>query len=481
MIRFLLNSRVQQVEDIDPNTTVLAYLRDHLGRTGTKEGCASGDCGACTVVTGQLQGEDSLRYRAINACITPLGSLHGQQLITVEDLQQDGVLHPVQAAMVETHGSQCGFCTPGFVMSMFAHFKTQEGPEREQILESLGGNLCRCTGYRPIIDAATQMYESGRRDAFSDQQGQTIAQLAEIAATNDAITLQRQDRRFLSPRTLAELADLLLQYPEARLVAGATDLALEITQQLREFETLVYTGLVAELNTCSETDTELLIGAAVCFSDCRDALVENWPALQELLERLGSLQIRNQGTLGGNIANASPIGDMPPALIALSASLVLRRGDLTRSILVEDFYLGYKKTALEAGEFIEQIRIPKPGAGQWFQAYKVSKRLEDDISALCAAFSLRLEGGRVVNATIAFGGMAEIPRRAIQCEAALVGQPWQAQTIAEAMTALEEDFSPIDDFRASAHYRIQVAQNLLQRLFLSHTEKSSTLQVTHYA
>ena len=480
MIRFLLNAEEHQVEDVDPNTSALDYIRDTLGLTGTKEGCASGDCGACTVVTGELH-RGEMRYRAINSCITPLGNLHGLQLITVEDLQQGQALHPAQQAMVDEHGSQCGFCTPGFVMSMFAHLKTHDSPQRDEILESLGGNLCRCTGYRPIIDAAVQMYESGGIDSFSDQQAQTLADLKRIAGSAEPIELQGSGRRYLAPRSLDSLATALLEYPEARLVAGATDLALEITQGLKEIDTLIYTGQVPELLECSDEGDDLRFGAAVSFSDCKNLLLTHWPDLAELLERLGSLQIRNQGTLGGNVANASPIGDMPPALLALNASLVLRRGDVSRVISVAEFYISYKVTALQAGEFIEQILIPKPADTDWFQTYKISKRLEDDISAVCGAFNLRIEEGRVSSAAIAFGGMAEIPRRASQCELALVGQPWQQDTIDSAMAALEQDFSPIDDFRASAAYRMQVAQNLLQRLFIAHTGKTSQLRVTHYA
>jgi xanthine dehydrogenase small subunit len=480
VIRFLLNTLEHQVENVDPNTSALDYIRDTLGRTGTKEGCASGDCGACTVVTGELiQGQ--IRYRAINSCITPLGNLHGLQLITVEDLQQGQTLHPVQQAMVDEHGSQCGFCTPGFVMSMFAHLKTHDNPQRDEILESLGGNLCRCTGYRPIIDAAVQMYAASEGDSFSDQQAQTVAELNRIADSADAIELQGSGRLYLAPRSLASLATALQEHPEARLVAGATDLALEMTQGLKEIETLIFTGQVSELLQCDDEGDELRIGAAVSFSDCKNVLLKHWPDLAELLERLGSLQIRNQGTLGGNVANASPIGDMPPALLALNASLVLRRGDVSRVISVAEFYISYKVTALQAGEFIEQILIPKPADTDWFQTYKISKRLEDDISAVCGAFNLRIEEGRVSSAAIAFGGMAEIPRRASQCELALVGQPWQQDTIDSAMAALEQDFSPIDDFRASAAYRMQVARNLLQRLFVAHTGKTSELRVTHYA
>ena len=480
MIRFLLNAVEHQVENTDPNTLLLAYLRDHLGKTGTKEGCASGDCGACTVVLGELFAGE-LRYRAINACITPLGSIHGRQLITVEDLKQGPVLHAVQQAMVDHHGSQCGFCTPGFVMSMFAHLKTHDSPVREEILESLGGNLCRCTGYRPIVDAAVHMYDPATADTFSEQQVEIIAALEDIAADETEIELSHSGRRYIAPRTIASLAKTLQDNPDARLVAGATDLALEITQGLKEIETLVFTGRVPELLCCDDQGDKLLIGAAVSFSDCKDLLCSSWPQLKELIERLGSLQIRNQGTLGGNVGNASPIGDMPPVLLALQASLVLRRGEASRVIPVEEFYLSYKVTALQPGEFIERIEIPKPTQGDWLQAYKVSKRLEDDISAVCGAFNLRIVDGKVAAAVIAFGGMAEIPKRAGQCEQALVGQPWQQSTIDAAMAALQQDFTPIDDFRASADYRMQIACKLLQRAFLAHTLPPSQLQVTEYA
>jgi xanthine dehydrogenase small subunit len=468
------------VENTDPNTLLLAYLRDHLGKTGTKEGCASGDCGACTVVLGELFAGE-LRYRAINACITPLGSIHGRQLITVEDLKQGPVLHAVQQAMVDHHGSQCGFCTPGFVMSMFAHLKTHDSPVREEILESLGGNLCRCTGYRPIVDAAVHMYDPATADTFSEQQVAIVASLEDIAADETEIELSHSGRRYIAPRTIASLAKTLQDNPDARLVAGATDLALEITQGLKEIETLVFTGRVPELLCCDDQGDKLLIGAAVSFSDCKDLLCSSWPQLKELIERLGSLQIRNQGTLGGNVGNASPIGDMPPVLLALQASLVLRRGEASRVIPVEEFYLSYKVTALQPGEFIERIEIPKPTQADWLQAYKVSKRLEDDISAVCGAFNLRIVDGKVAAAVIAFGGMAEIPKRAGQCEQALVGQPWQQSTIDAAMAALQQDFTPIDDFRASADYRMQIACKLLQRAFLAHTLPPSQLQVTEYA
>jgi xanthine dehydrogenase small subunit len=480
LIRFLLDSVEHQVGKLPADTTVLSYLRDHLDRSGTKEGCASGDCGACTVVLGQLH-EGELRYRAINACITPLGNLHGHQLITVENLQQQDKLHPVQQALVDCHGSQCGFCTPGFVMSMFAHRKTHTTAQREQILESLGGNLCRCTGYRPILDAAVKMYEPAPVDQFAAAEQATTTALQHIASEHNTASLGKGQQTYYSPESLQELAQLLANQPQARLVAGGTDLCLEITQNLQTMQTLIYTGRVPELQALAETNTHIQIGAAVSFSDARPLLCRQWPQLGELLERLGSLQIRNQGTLGGNIGNASPIGDIPPVLIALNASLQLRLGEQTRQVAVADYYLGYRKTVLQPGEFIERIDIPKAAAREFFRAYKISKRLEDDISAVCGAFRLQIKEGRVIDAGIAFGGMAETPRRASHCEQALRGQPWNEATIAAAMTALETDYQPISDFRASADYRMTCARNLLQRLYLSQQHGDDTLQVNHYA
>jgi xanthine dehydrogenase small subunit len=480
VIRFLLDLVEHQIEQLDPNATVLTYLREQLGRTGTKEGCASGDCGACTVVAVELIGE-KLQYRAINACITPLANLHGCQLLTVESLKQGNTLHPVQQAMVDCHGSQCGFCTPGIVMSLFAHRKSHVQPQPEELLESLGGNLCRCTGYRPIIAAGVQMYEPEAQDSFNADSDATVATLTAIAQDTSDIFCQDNGRYYHAPTSAKGLADLLERHPKAKMVAGGTDLVLEITQNLRQFESLVYTGHVAELKQLHETPDALHIGAAVSFSDARASLCRYWPDLAELIDRLGSLQIRNQGTLGGNVANASPIGDMPPVLIALQATLVLQSNTGKRELSIENFFLGYRKTALKQGEFIHSIVIPKPATGDWFQAYKISKRLEDDISAVCGAFYLRIEADIVQEVSIAFGGMAEIPKRATQVERVLAGQPWNEASIEVAITALSHDFTPISDFRASAEYRAQVAGNLLRRLLLAHTTPASELRVTHHA
>ncbi|MEH6570177.1 MAG: xanthine dehydrogenase small subunit [Halioglobus sp.] len=478
MVRFLLNNELCSIEDIDPNTTVLDYLRELLNKVGTKEGCASGDCGACTVVLGEL-GDDDIRYSAINSCITPIGNLHGKQLITVEDLKAEGVMHPVQQAMVDCHGSQCGFCTPGFVMSMFAYRKNHGKPERDSIIEALGGNLCRCTGYKPIMDAAVQMFDPAAPDQFSAREQATVTMLTQIATSQSPIHLAGKGKHYYSPTSSTELAKLLSANPEAKMVAGGTDLCLEITQFLREIDTLIYTGRVEEMLKITETTDSINIGAAVNYSDCKDILCREYPDLHELIERLGSRQIRNQGTLGGNVGNASPIGDMPPVLIALKAQLILRSESGSRTIDVEDYFVSYKVTSQQPGEFIESITIPKANKDYLFKAYKISKRLEDDISAVCGIFYLAINNGVVADASIAFGGMAEIPKRAGSCEQALINQPWSEATIASAMSALADDYAPISDFRASAAYRMQVSQNLLQRLFLE--TDGTQARVTQYA
>ena len=479
MIQFLLNGELRRESHLDPNLTVLEYLRRHLGRTGTKEGCASGDCGACTVVVGELDGE-RLRYRTLNACLAFLPALHGKQLITVEDLKQGEALHPVQQAMVDCHGSQCGFCTPGFVMSLFALRKAGGDYDRARALEALGGNLCRCTGYRPILDAAAQACADRTPDRFDAQEAETVARLKAIAPQGTA-ELSDGQKRCLLPTTLAELADAFVAEPTARLLAGGTDLALEVTQFHRPLPALIHVGHVAELKRLEVTDTHLVIGAATPLTDCYAALAAEYPDFGELLHRFASLQIRNQGTLGGNIGNASPIGDSPPLLIALGAELLLRRGGETRTLALEDYFLGYKVTARQEGEFIEAIGVPRASGNGAFRPYKVAKRLDVDISAVCAAFNLTLENGVVRGARIAYGGMAAIPRRAGAAEAALLGQPFDAAGIERACQALAADFAPLSDFRASREYRLLTAQNLLRKCHLELTSPQVATRVTAHA
>ena len=479
MIQFLLNRELRTEHVLDPNVTVLNYLREHVGKTGTKEGCASGDCGACTVVVGELIGE-RVRYRTLNSCLTFVSSLHGKQLITVEDLKHQGKLHSVQQAMVDCHGSQCGFCTPGFIMSLFALQKNCNGYDKGQTMEALAGNLCRCTGYRPIIDAAEQACCQKQPDQFDAFESETIARLKAIAPRETA-ELNSGDKRCLVPLTVADLAELYAANPDARLLAGGTDLALEVTQFHRELPVMIYVGHIEDMKRIEVTDSAIEIGAAAALSDCYEALASEYPDFGELLHRFASLQIRNQGTLGGNIGNASPIGDAPPLLIALGAQIALRQGNTLRVLPLQDYFLDYKVTARQDAEFIEKIIVPRAQANQAFRAYKVSKRLDDDISAVCAAFNLSIEGGVVQDVRIAFGGMAAIPKRASACEAALLGSAWNQDAIERACAALAEDFTPLSDFRASKEYRLLTAQNLLRKFFLEQQSPEVETRVTAYA
>ncbi len=480
MIKFLLNRELREEQELSPNMTVLDYLRTCVGKTGTKEGCASGDCGACTLVLGERQG-DQIRYQTVNSCLTLVPTLHGKQLITVEDLKsKDGSLHPVQQAMVDFHGSQCGFCTPGFIMSMFALSKNKPSADKQDILEALGGNLCRCTGYRPIVDAARAIAgQPPLADDFSRYEGEVLARLDQIQA-DTMITLNGNGNVCFSPVSSDELAALLMQHPDARLLAGGTDLALEVTQFYCELPKMIYVGKVADMKQLEEDDTQLVIGAARSLSDSQEALSRVFPDVGELLHRFASLQIRNQGTLGGNIGNASPIGDTPPVLMALNARLVLRQGDRRRELPIEAYFLDYKVTALKEGEFIEKVIVPKLTTNQHFRAYKLSKRLDDDISAVCGAFNLTIENGTVTDARIGFGGMAAVPKRAVACEQALLGQPWNHATVKAAMKALHGDFEPLSDFRASKEYRSKTAANLLYRFFIEQQNLKLETRVTSY-
>jgi len=467
MTQFLMENRLHSVTNLPDDTTVLQFLRRDAGRSGTKEGCASGDCGACTVVLAQVDGE-KLHYQTVNACLTFVSALHGKQLITVEDLKHRGELHHAQQAMIDNHASQCGFCTPGFVMSLFALEKQQTFFEREQAQHALSGNLCRCTGYRPIMDAAQQVCEQPQADQFDRAEQQTLQQLKSI-------------KRASGPASVEALATFYLDNPNARLVAGGTDLALDVTQRYQRLPKLISLSAIPELQQVSLTETELLIGAAAPISCCMPLVQQEFPDFGLLLARFASQQIRNQGTFGGNIANASPIGDGNPVLLALGATLVLRRGEVLRHLPLDQFFLGYKKTALQAGEFIEQIRIPRStDSARQLRVYKVSKRLEDDISAVCAALQIEVRQGVVVHARVAFGGMAEMARRAAHCEAELLGQPWKLATIERAARALEQDFSPLSDFRASREYRMQVAKNLLRRGYIELTSPETLMRVTSY-
>jgi xanthine dehydrogenase small subunit len=486
VVRFALDGDIVTLDDVDPTRTVLQYLREDLGRTGTKEGCAEGDCGACTVVVGELK-NGSVRFRAINSCIQFVPTLDGKELITVESLRSDnGALHPVQQALVDCHGSQCGFCTPGFVMSLFALYKSADRPSRRDINDALAGNLCRCTGYRPIVDAGCRMYEYGdtagtkhehwMNCSFSSPaDGEPSASEREMIERLRAIQrrgtlfLARGNRTYFAPSSLADLAALREAHPEARVLAGGTDVGLWVTKQQRELSTVIYIGNVTELQRIKATPDALNVGAAVSLTDAFAALVAHYPKLDEVCRRFASPPIRNAGTLGGNIANGSPIGDAMPALMALGATLTLRRGAHTRDLPLDAFYVAYQKTALEPGEFLERVNIPLRDADTIVRSYKISKRFDQDISAVCAGYCLHVSAGVVRDARIAYGGVAATPKRAPHCERALIGKPWTDETVRAAMSVLDRDYTPLTDMRASAGYRRSITKNLLWRLFIETT------------
>jgi xanthine dehydrogenase small subunit len=411
------------------------------------------------------------RHEAVNACILFVPALDGRQLLTVEHLAAaDGTLHPVQQAMVDHHGSQCGFCTPGFVMSMFA-LGTQSRPDRAppnrgEVNEALAGNLCRCTGYRPIVDAALAVCTS-----------HDVPEPPALPVMEDTLALTCGGKRWFSPRSSDELTRTLLDHPEAVIIAGATDVGLWVTKQHKTLPVTVSLEAVADLRAVAETADTIRIGAAATYTDALPVLEKHFPDFGAMIRRIGSRQIRNRGTIGGNIANASPIGDSPPALLALDASLVLRRGDTRRTVKLDDFFTGYRSTMLAPSEFIERIDVPVARCGEIFRCYKISKRFDQDISAVCGAFRLRLEDGIVRDIRIGFGGMAATPARATAVEEALTGRPWTEPTIRMAQVIMDKAFSPLSDMRASAAYRRTVARNLLLKCFLETREEEAVTRL----
>ena len=490
-IRFFHRGQIVEVADAAPTLSVLDWLRTSARCTGTKEGCNEGDCGACTVVIGELPAEADasapevvrgLALHSVNACIQFLPTLHGKALFTVEDLKAMAAaalpvapktipLHPVQQALVDCHGSQCGFCTPGFVMSLFSTYEQHRAcgtqPSRQQLADELSGNLCRCTGYRPILDAGQRMFD------LPAVQLDTAPVIAALQALRDTpltggLNYQPpgQADPFHAPRTLADLAALRVAHPEATLLAGSTDIGLWVNKLFRPLGRLIYLGDVAELKAITVADGVLRIGAGASLEDAWKALATPVPALTDVWLRFASPPIRHAGTMGGNVANGSPIGDAAPVLMALGATLLLRRGSVQRRIALDAFYLGYMNNALAPGEFVEAIELPLPPAAARVRAYKLSKRFDCDISAVCAGLWLELDGERVKEVRLAFGGMAATVQRAAGAEAALRGQPWTQASVDAAKAALATDFTPLSDMRASAAYRAQVVQNLLQRFWL---------------
>ena len=463
-LQFVRRGQTVTLHKVPPDRTLLEVLREDLHCTDTKEGCNEGDCGACTVVVGEAE-NGRLKYRAVNSCIRLAHSVQGQALWTAQDLiAADGSLHPVQQAMVQCHGSQCGFCTPGFVMSLFGMYQNHVLPgrpiTRALAQQDLSGNLCRCTGYRPILDAAQAMAELPQVMVKETELLQLLKQLNQAGQGLEA------DLAYFLPNTLAELLVLRSSHPAAQLVAGCTDVGLWVNKGHRRLPKVLDLTRVAELRRLEVYQHHLAIGAAVSLTEAFAALVADRPQLQAFAQRFAGLPVRNSGTLGGNVANGSPIGDSMPLLIALSANVVLMSTRGHRELPLERLYTGYRQNMMAPDELLAWIKVPKPVPQEFSRVYKVSKRFDDDISALCLAVALHLEGGQVVRASIGVGGVAATPVRAGQTETLLTGKPWTEATVQQAMRVLRQEFSPISDLRASSAYRVQVLGNLLQRFWL---------------
>jgi xanthine dehydrogenase small subunit len=475
-IRFLLNDREERLAAVRSSDTLLDHLRLTRRLRGTKEGCAEGDCGACTVLVGRRSGE-GLVYEPVNACIRLMGSLDLCHVVTVEHLAgSDGALHPVQQALVDLHGSQCGFCTPGIVMSLYGLWMRRPEPDRAAVEEALQGNLCRCTGYEPIVSAAMAAgrYGSPQADRLALERGRVLARLATMD-DGARVEIVEGDDRLVVPASVDDLAEVLATLERPTVVAGSTDVGLWITKFMRDISPAVFISHLEELRQVRVAPEGVTIGAGVSYDEFQTVLDAEFPHLSDYWRRIGGWQVRAMGTVGGNIANGSPIGDTPPALIAMGATVTLRKGAERRTLPLEAFFLAYGKQDRAEAEFVEEIFVPRPPQGSWNAAYKITKRRDEDISAVACGIQVIVEDGIVRLARIAFGGMAATPKRAARAEAALVGQPWTAQTIAQAQAALAEDFTPIGDWRASAEYRATVARNLLRRFFLESAGESVQL------
>jgi xanthine dehydrogenase small subunit len=469
-LRFILNDEDVVLSDISATRTLLDYLRLDRRMVGSKEGCAEGDCGACTVLVGRMSG-DELVYESVNACISFVGSLDATHIVTIEHLSAaNSPLHPVQQAMVDNHGSQCGFCTPGIVMSLYGLWMQDANPSVGAIEKALQGNLCRCTGYSPIIKAgqAISAYGAVGDDPLVAHR-ESMKQRVMALRDGKRVDIGSGKNRIIVPASVDDLAEVFEQNPTGTLVSGATDVGLWVTKFMRDIGPMIFIGEVPQMHRIEESDTAITFGAGVTYTEAFGAIGRRLPQLRELWDRIGGEQVRNVGTIGANIANGSPIGDTPPPLIALGASIVLRKGAERRTVKLEDFFIAYGKQDRQPGEFVESVTVPLPAADEHVAVYKISKRRDEDISSVCGAFRVKLVDGKVADAVIAYGGMAATPKRAKAVEAALVGKPWTVGTVEAALPAYAEDYQPLTDMRASAEYRALVAQNLLRRFFLETT------------
>ena len=462
-IKFILGEKIHVVDNPDPNETILNYIRLKLKKTGTKEGCAEGGCGACTVVLGELN-NNNIIYKAINSCIAFVPSLEGKQLLVVEDLvSNNGNLHTVQDAMVNYHGSQCGFCTPGFVMSLFAMYKNYSSYSEENIQDSIAGNLCRCTGYRSIIDAAKSLNNKNKSDKFIKSKKKIISLLKKIKPQN--LNIKNGNKKYFAPRTITELKKIIKDYPNSNFLSGGTDLSLIVTKERKDIDNIISLNSINELNFIEEKNENIVVGAATSLREFELFIKKYYPDFTAILNRYGSVQIRNVGTIAGNIATASPIGDTLPLLLSLDAKVVLQSLNNKKILPLKDFFVSYRKTKLKKRQFIHSIIIPILKKNI-FKAYKISKRIDDDISSVCASFNLEIKNKKIKNIKIAYGGMASIPKRTINCEKILINTNISKENIEKAKKILEKDFKPISDMRASKNYRMEIAKNLLMKCFM---------------
>ena len=461
-IQFIYNNQICSIKNPDPNKTVLDYIRNDLKKNGTKEGCAEGGCGACTVVLGELN-NSKLIYKSINSCISFLPSLNGKHLILIENLMsKKNQLHPIQEAMVKFHGSQCGFCTPGFIMSLFAMYKNFKKFNNEIIEETLSGNLCRCTGYRPIIEAAKSLNNKKDNDHFKKDQIKIIKLLKKI--NKNEIEISYKDKKYFSPKSINSLKKIIKKNPNAHFLSGGTDLSLEVTKLRGEIKNIISLNSVKELNFVKKNKNFIEIGAGVSLYDFQNIIKSHYLDFYNILKRYGSVQIRNVGTISGNIATASPIGDTLPLLLSLDAVVKINNKSGLEIIPLNKFFISYRKTKLKKGDFVYSVKIPI-NKKNYFRAYKISKRFDDDISTVCASFNFLIKNKRIIDAKIAYGGMSEIPKRATLIEKKLNNSVFSEELFLNAQNLIEDDFSPIDDMRASKNYRIEIARNLLMKFF----------------